>query len=307
MSDFWAAWVMALVVINYVVIFLLFLWARKVSIPIDDEGTTGHSWAHGTIREGLNPLPKWWLIMSSAAFAAALVYLVLYPGFGNHKGVLGWTSLNEAREDIATSNAKMDDLIQQIDSQTVLQLSKNEQAMRLGTRLFEDNCAACHGYDAKGIQLMGAPNLTDNTWLYGGKVRDILHTITNGRTGVMPAHQSSLSEEAIAQVSHYVRSLSDLPHDESAASEGKTVFNSVCFACHMMDGKGNQMLGAPNLTDNIWLYGSSLEQISDSVRYGRHGKMPAWNDRLNEQQIKVLAAWVLSHDNATEAIASGDK
>jgi len=307
MSDFWAAWVMALVVINYLVILFLFLWARKVSIPVEEDGTTGHTWSHGAISEGLNPLPKWWLYMSTAGFFAAFVYLVLYPGFGNHKGVLGWTSIDETRRGIAQTNIKMDDLVQQIDSQTVLQLGKNDQAMRLATRLFEDNCAACHGYDAKGIQLMGAPDLTDNTWLYGGTVSDILRTINHGRTGVMPAHQNSLSDAAITQVSHYVLSLSGLPHDEVAAVEGKASFNTVCFACHAMDGSGNKMLGAPNLTDDVWLYGNRLEQVVDSVRYGRQGKMPAWNDRLNQQQIKVLAAWVLSHDNAAEAIAAGDK
>lgn len=307
MSDFWAGWVMALFIINYVVILFLFLWARKVSIPTSKDGTTGHSWAHGTIRENANPLPKWWLVLSAASFAAAFVYLLLYPGFGNYKGLLGWTSIAEVREGINKNNAQMEDLVQQIDSQSVLQLRENEQAMRLGKRLFEDNCAACHGYDAKGIQLMGAPNLTDNTWLYGGKVNDILHSIRMGRTGVMPAHESSLSEVSIMQVSHYVLSLSKLTHDEEAAKAGQAVYKTVCFACHGMDGTGNPMLGAPNLTDNIWLYGHSIAEVANSVRYGRQGKMPAWNDRLNQQQIKVLAAWVLSHDNATEAIAAGDK
>lgn len=301
LSDFWSGWVMAIVTINFVVIFLLFIWASWVKIPVEKDGTTGHSWSHGEIKESLNNVPKWWFILSFLSFVFAFWYLVLYPGFGSYKGTLGWTAIQETRDGIQQQHESMSDLLAAIESKPVLELAKDEQAMRVGKRLFEDNCAACHGYDAKGIQLLGAPNLTDNTWLYGGKVAEITHSIANGRTGVMPAHKDSLKEDAIQDVSHYVLALAQQSHNKEAAERGQKTFNTVCFACHGFDGKGMKALGAPDLTDGDWLYGDSLQSIANSVRYGRSGKMPAWNKRLNEQQIKVLTAWVLSHDNTKEA------
>lgn len=307
MTSFWAGWVMAYVVINYGVIFLLYLWAPVVDIPTDADGTTGHSWSHGMIKEGLHNLPKWWLITSGLSFLFAFIYLVLYPGFGNHQGVFGWSSTIELHEHIANNNEKMVDLVKKIDETSVLALAKDEDSMKLGQRLYEDNCAVCHGFDGQGSQLIGAPVLTDNTWLYGGKVSDVIQTITHGRNGVMPGWVASIGEGGVLKVSNYVLSLSGLTHNEKAAAEGEKIFASTCVACHGAEGKGNPMLGAPDLTDNDWLYGSSLTSVAESVRNGRSGKMPAWNDRLNEQQIKVLAAWVLSHDNTEAAIAAGDK
>lgn len=306
MSEFWSGWIMALVIINYVVIFLLFLWAPKVHIPTDKDGTTGHTWANGTIKEGLHALPKWWLIMSTLSFIAAFIYLTRYPGFGSYEGSLGWTSYKQMQEEVSGLNAKMTTLLGDINEQSVLELGKNPDAMKLGQRLFEDNCAACHGYDAKGSALLGAPNLTDNIWLYGGKVNDILNTIGNGRSGTMPAW-SALGAESVNNATHYVLSLSGLAHDANAATAGKDVFAGTCAACHGQDGKGNPMLGAPNLTDADWLYGSSFEAVHHTIDQGRQGVMPAWAGRLNEQQIKVLAAWVLSHDNTEAAVAAGDK
>lgn len=306
MSGFWSGWVMALVVINYVVIFFLFVWASKVSIPTDQDGTTGHSWSHGSIKEGMHALPKWWLILSTLAFIAAAIYLVRYPGFGSYKGSLGWTSYQQMQEEVAGLNAKMTTLLADINDQSVLELSANPDAMNLGQRLFHDNCAACHGYDAKGSHLLGAPNLTDNIWLYGGKVDDILNTINNGRAGTMPSW-AALGAENVDNATAYVLSLAGLEHDAVAAAAGKEVFAGTCAACHGVEGLGNPMLGAPNLTDADWLYGSSFDTIHHSIDQGRQGVMPAWAGRLNEQQIKVLAAWVLSHDNTEAAVAAGDQ
>lgn len=307
MSDFWSGWIMTLVVINYVTILILFIWATRVNIPTDEDGTTGHSWANGTIREGLEKLPRWWLVMSTLGFIAAFVYLVLYPGFGNNAGIYGWTSTKQMHEQIVASNAKKAPLIEQVQTQSVLQLAKNEEALKVGLRLFEDNCAACHGYQAQGSQLLGAPKLTDNIWLYGGKVSDVIHTITYGRQGIMPAHNASLDKAKINNVANYVLSLSGLAHNESAAEKGQPIFAQTCAVCHSADATGNPMLGAPNLTDDDWLYGNSISSVTESITYGRHGVMPAWNDRLNENQIKLLAAWVLSHDNTEQAVAAGEE
>ena len=307
MSNFWSGWVMALVVINYTTILFLFIWASRVDIPVDDDGTTGHTWANGTIREGLNKLPKWWLIMSTLGFIAAFIYLVRYPGFGNFEGVTGWTSTKQLHEQIIDSNAKKQPLIEQVQSQSVLQLTSNKEALKVGLRLFEDNCAACHGYQAQGSQKLGAPNLTDNVWLYGGKVSDVMHTITYGRQGMMPAHSAMLDDSQINSVANYVVSLSGLAHNEGLIDKGKTIFAQRCAMCHSQDATGNPMLGAPNLTDNDWLYGNSITTVKESIANGRHAVMPGWKDRLNENQIKLLAAWVLSHDNTEQAIAAGEK
>jgi len=303
-GDLWSGWVMALVVINYGTILFLFLWAPWVKIPTVKDGTTGHVWANGAIREGLRKLPKWWLLMSSAAFIAAFIYLVLYPGFGSHKGTLKWTSHQQMQQQIAANEAKMAPLREAIKNQPVLALSKNPQAMQLGKRLFDDNCAACHGYDAKGNQVIGAPNLTDNTWLYGGKVSDVEQSITQGRHGVMPPWKSVLRYGQIKNVAHYVLSLSGESHDAGAAAVGKRVFDTYCMACHGADGKGNRQLGAANLTDHVWKYGGTLKDVMTTIENGRQGHMPAWSDRLDANEIRVLSAWVLSHDNTEEAVSS---
>lgn len=307
MSNFWSGWVMALVVLNYTVILFLFIWASRVMIPTDEDGTTGHSWANGTIKEGLNNLPKWWLIISSFMFISAFVYLVRYPGFGTWEGTAKWTSTKQMHEQIVDSNAKKAPLVEQISSQTVLELTENDDALKVGKRLFEDNCAACHGYQAQGSQHLGAPMLTDNIWLYGGKVSDVIQTITYGRQGMMPAHNAMLDRAKINNVANYVLSLSGLAHNKDSAEKGQPVFAQSCTVCHSADATGNPMLGAPNLTDNDWLYGNSIDSVTESIANGRHGVMPAWNDRLNENQIKVLAAWVLSHDNTEQAVATGEK
>ena len=307
MSDFWAGWVMVLVVINYGTILLLFLWAPRVAIPTDPDGTTGHTWANGTIREGLNRLPRWWLTMSTAGFIASFIYLVLYPGFGNWKGILDWTSTQQMQGEIIDNKSKSQSLLEQIEAQSVLALGQNPQAMQLGKRLFEDNCAACHGYDAKGSHLLGAPNLTDNTWLYGGKTSDVIHSIAEGRNGMMPAWQAILGPKGVHGVAHYLLLLHDAEHDPIAAANGKIAFGQTCNRCHGNDGTGNQALGAPNLIDNDWLYGNNLEALTETIANGRNGHMPAWKERLTGPQIKVLAAWVLSHDNTAAALAAGEK
>src|SRR5690554_3762280 len=161
--------------------------------------------------------------MSTLGFIAAFIYLVRYPGFGNFEGVTGWTSTKQLHEQIIDSNAKKQPLIEQVQSQSVLQLTSNKEALKVGLRLFEDNCAACHGYQAQGSQKLGAPNLTDNVWLYGGKVSDVMHTITYGRQGMMPAHSAMLDDSQINSVANYVVSLSGLAHNEGLVDKGKTI------------------------------------------------------------------------------------
>jgi cytochrome c oxidase cbb3-type subunit 3 len=301
MSLFWSLWIMFLVVLNLGITFFLYLWAPRAKIPVREDGTSGHVWAHGVLREGVHRLPMWWIIMSGAMFACGFAYLALYPGFGRFKGLLHWTSHGELAEHTAANNAKLDDLMKRFSLYPIEQLSGDPNAQQLGKRLFGDNCAACHGRAATGNLLLGAPDLTDNDWLYGGSGKDIYTSIHDGRSGVMPPW-ASLGEENVKDLTQYVLSLSGRPHDERAAAAGKPLF-VTCAACHGPDGKGNPALGAPNLTDQVWLHGGTVADIESSIHDGRLGHMPAWSPRLTDDQIRVLASYVyhVSHPDHADS------
>ncbi|TAM14011.1 MAG: cytochrome-c oxidase, cbb3-type subunit III [Rhodanobacter sp.] len=291
MSMGWSLWVMFLVVLNMGITLFLFLWGPRAKIPSQPDQTTGHAWAHGTIREGLRPLPRWWLLLSGSMFIGGIGYLVLYPGFGNHKGLLHWTSHGQLAKAVAANDAKLDPLLQGFDLYSVEQLAGDPEAQQMGQRLFDDNCAACHGRNAHGNQALGAPNLTDNDWLYGGSGKDITTSIHDGRGGVMPPW-ASLGEQTVKNLAQYVLSLSGEPHDAKMAAAAEPIFKGTCSACHGADGKGTQALGAPNLTDHIWLHGGSLADIEKTIHDGRQGHMPNWDKRLSDDDIHVLAAYV---------------
>ena len=296
MSTGWSIWVMFLVVLNMGITFFLFVWGPRVKIPQAPDGTTGHMWAHGAIREGLHRLPTWWIVLSASMYAAAFIYLVLYPGFGNHKGTLRWTSHGQLAAAQAANQAKLDPLLQRFMLYTPEQLAGDPEARQLGKVWFEDNCAACHQRDGKGNVKLGAPDLTGSSWLYGGTGKDITTSIHDGRNGVMPAW-SSLGEDTVNNLVQYVLSLSGRPHDAKLAAAAEPIFKSTCAACHGPDGKGSFAMGAPNLTDQIWLHGGTVADIHTTIHDGRQGHMPAWDQRLTDQQIHVMAAYVyhLSH------------
>lgn len=304
MSAGWSLWVMFLVVLNLGITLFLFLWGPRAKIPTLDDETSGHVWAHGTIREAVRKLPLWWLLFSGAMFVAGFTYLVLYPGFGSHKGVLGWTAHGELAKDEAANNAKLDALVLRFREYPVEQLAGDPAAQQMGERLFVDNCAACHGRGGYGNVKLGAPSLIDDDWLYGGSGKDILTSIREGRAGLMPPW-SSLGEDNVRNLANYVLSLSGSPHDAARAAAGKPLF-TTCAACHGPEGKGNPALGAPNLTDRIWLHGGRFEDIVRTIGGGRQGNMPAWSKRLTDDQTRVLAAYVyhLSHQGDAAAQAS---
>jgi cytochrome c oxidase cbb3-type subunit 3 len=232
-------------------------------------------------------------------FVGGIGYLVLYPGFGNHKGLLHWTAHGELARAVAANDAKLAPLMKRFELYPVEQLAGDPGAQQLGQRLFDDNCAACHGRNAKGNQALGAPDLTDDDWLYGGTGKDITTSIHDGRGGVMPPW-NSLGEQTDANLAQYVLSLSGAPHDAAMAAAAEPIFKATCAACHGADGKGNQGVGAPNLTDHIWLHGGSPAEILTTIHDGRQGHMPNWDKRLSDDQIHVLAAFVyhLSHPDA---------
>ncbi|GGY19919.1 Cbb3-type cytochrome c oxidase subunit [Rhodanobacter panaciterrae] len=296
MSIGWSLWVMFLVTLNLGITFFLYLWGPRVKIPTLPDGTSGHVWAHGVLREGVRKLPRWWVLFSGAMFAAGFTYLALFPGFGSFKGMLGWTSHGELARNVAANEATLAPLIERFRLYPVEQLTNDPAARQMGKVLFEDNCAACHQRSAKGNVALGAPDLTDNDWLYGGSGKDITTSIHDGRSGVMPPW-ASLGADNVKNLAQYVLSLSGSPHDEAKAAAGKPLF-ATCAACHGADGKGNQALGAPNLTDHIWLHGGSVAEIEKTIGEGRQGHMPAWSPRLTDDQIHTVAAYVyhLSHD-----------
>lgn len=290
MSNFWSLYIIAIVVINIGGCAVLLTMTRKMEPPhVDPDGTTGHE--YDGIREYNNPLPGWWMVMFWVTIAFAIGYLALYPGFGKYEGALGWTSTKEHDADKAAMVKEYGPLYASFAAKPIEELVKDERAMKIGARLFANNCALCHGSDAHGSK--GFPNLADNDWLYGGEPAQIKETIMNGRQAAMPAWKDSLGEQGVKEVVNYVLSLSGRKVDDQLAAAGQGKF-AMCAACHGADGKGNVAMGAPNLTDTIWLYGGSESTVTQTVMHGRNGVMPAWKDVLGEEKVHLLSAYVYS-------------
>jgi len=293
MSMFWNFWIVGLTLINLALILWVLLANRKVAVKDDadpENRTTGH--VYDGIEEFDNPLPKWWFQMFIVTMLFAVAYLALYPGLGSWQGFLGWTSVNqlEAQQEKALEQHQLSYGV--YSQMSVEALADEPRAIKMASRIFSNNCAVCHGADGSGS--LGFPNLTDNDWLYGGSPENIKETLVNGRQAAMPAWSSLLGEKGIAQVADYVLSLSGQKHDAELAAVGEKVFATNCVACHGNDGKGLHALGAPNLTDDIWLYGGEPADIRQTLRHGRNGKMPAQKERLREDKIHLLTAYVYS-------------
>lgn len=295
MSTFWSIWIIAIVVINIGGSLWLLLATRKVKVTQSQENgdqppTTGH--VYDGIEEYDNPLPGWWFNMFILTVVFAVIYLFLYPGLGNYKGYLGWTSTGQWEEQVAKAEEKYGPVFAQYGSTPIEELSANPDALKMGGRLFANNCSVCHGSDGRGGY--GFPNLADNDWLYGGDPEAIKTSIAQGRNGMMNPWGDIIGESGVENAAAYVYKLAGRSHDEGKAEEGAKVFGTYCAACHGPDGKGNQAIGAPNLTDNIWLYGSSPIQVKHTIRNGRSGKMPAQQELLSEDKIHLLTAYVYS-------------
>lgn len=298
MSDFvsngWALFVAAATVLGLALCLALLIIASRRKVMAEDN-STGHVWDED-IRELNNPLPRWWMVLFVLTVVFAGLYLALYPGLGSFGGTLKWSSLSQYQEEQAKARQATQAIYAHFDGKPVEALAGDPQAAAIGERLFANNCATCHGSDAKGSK--GFPNLTDNDWLYGGSGDTIVETITKGREGTMPPMAAAVGTgEDVRNLANYVLSLSGSPHNSVAAALGKSKF-SACAACHGMDGKGNQALGAPNLTDKIWLHGWGEAAIINMVNNGKHSHMPEHGSRLSPEQIRVLAAyvWGLSHE-----------
>lgn len=287
-------WIITIVLINLLGCLWLLWWTRKRP---DDHIAEGESMGHSFdgIEELNNPLPHWWLNLFYFTIAFAFIYLTLYPGWGDAKGMLGWTSHGQWGTEVEKANNRYDRIFADYANVPVAELAKDPQAVKIGQRLFGNNCALCHGSDARGN--VGYPNLTDADWLHGGSAEKIVETITLGRNGMMPALGAALGgEQGIKDVAAYVLSLSGR-QGAGDATAGKAKFDMMCAACHGPDGKGMQMMGSANLTDNVWLYGGTENAVIETITNGRQGKMPTFKDTLGEQKIHVLAAYVYSLSN----------
>jgi cytochrome c oxidase cbb3-type subunit 3 len=292
-STFWSLWVAGLTLVSIVACGVLLLSLSKRRAPSDGE-TTGHAWDED-LEEYNNPLPRWWVWLFWITIIFAFGYLALYPGLGRFPGYLKWTSRGQYQAEVAKADRDYGPIYQKFAAIDVATLSTNPEARAVGEKLFLNYCAQCHASDARGGK--GFPNLTDNDWLYGGDPDTIQKTILDGRHGTMPAWGPILGDAGVKQAANYVRSLSGLTYDPALAQKGKTIFGTYCVACHGAEGKGNMALGAPNLTDSIWLYGSSEATLIETIGKGRGGTMPAHRDFLGEPRVHVLAAYVygLSH------------
>lgn len=284
-----------------------------------DPETTGHSW--DGIKEFNNPLPRWWLWCFYLTIIWGVAYSVLYPAWpgisGATAGVLGFSTRAQVAEEIDRFDAMNADLRQQLTEVDLASVTREDDpdlynfAVQAGESTFTTWCSQCHGAGAAGVQAAGYPNLLDDDWLWGGTLEDIQATIAHGirneddpdaRWSEMTAFEGILADEEISQVVNYAMSLSDedgdgvnaisQTYDEELASAGETIFLDNCAACHGDAGTGDRFLGAPNLTDAIWLYGGTPEAIEETVRHARFGVMPAWSLRLSEAEVNATAIYV---------------
>ncbi|MCK5382734.1 MAG: cytochrome-c oxidase, cbb3-type subunit III [Gammaproteobacteria bacterium] len=299
-SSFWNWYIIIPTVGGIIACFLLIRWLSTDIKPEEQGKEMDHVWDE-TLVELNNPLPRWWLGMFYITLYFSIGYLILYPGLGDFKGLLGWTSTGQYQREVDIADAKYGPLFKKFQQMPVIAVADDPEARRMGERLFVNYCATCHGSDARGAR--GFPNLRDNNWLYGGSPEVIEQTILDGRNGVMPAWKDALGGDAgVSDVTEFVFSLSGRNVDQAAAERGGEKFQMLCVACHGTDGTGNQALGAPNLTDNIWLYGGSPRQVMESIAMGRTGVMPPHREFLGEDKVHLLAAYVYSLSTGQEAL-----
>lgn len=296
MTSFWSGYISVLTIGTLVALIWLIFATRKGQRPDANNHKLGH--VYDGIEEYDNPLPRWWFMLFVATFIFTAGYLVLYPGLGTWKGVLpgyegGWTAAKQWEKEMAKADEKYGPIFAKYAEMPITEVAKDEEALKMGGRLFASHCAVCHGSDAKGAY--GFPNLTDDDWIWGGQPDVIKTTILKGRNAVMPGWKDAIGEDGVKNVAAYVRSFSGLKNPEGVDLEaGKQVFSTTCVACHGPEGKGMHALGAPNLTDDIWLYGSSLEMVQKTIREGRNGHMPAQEEFLGNDKVHLLAAYVYS-------------
>jgi len=292
MKTGWSLWIVVLTIANILACVWLLRWTAKPRTRDEKIGggaDTGHVW-DGDLREYNNPLPKWWLWLFYLTVVFGLLYLALYPGLGSFTGTRNWSQVSQYEQEKAEVEARANELLAPLAALPIADLVGNEQAMSTAHNLFQQNCAQCHGSDGGGAR--GFPNLANADWQWGAESEAVLTTIASGRMAAMPPWGAVLGDQGVEEVVAYVQTLSGQPADAALATAGEARYQQVCVGCHGVDGKGLAAVGAPNLTDDVWLYGSDAAAIKQTVVAGRNGQMPAWGEKLGEQRVKLLAAYV---------------
>jgi cytochrome c oxidase cbb3-type subunit 3 len=293
MTSGWSVFIVLVTLFNILGCLWLVRWTSRPKVAGEKIGggaETGHVW-DTDLREYNNPLPRWWLWLFYLTLAFSLVYLVLYPGLGSFKGIKGWTQDGQYEQEKSAAEARAAAYLAPFATMTIPQLAADPKAMSTAGNLFQVNCAQCHGSDGGGAR--GFPNLADRNWQWGGDADSVVATIANGRVAAgMIAWGPVLGEQGVGKVVAYLQKLSGQQHDAALAAEGEQLFVTTgCIGCHGMDGKGMAALSAPDLTDDIWLYGGDAATLEETVSKGRAGQMPAFDDRLGAERVRLLAAY----------------
>jgi cytochrome c oxidase cbb3-type subunit 3 len=292
MPAFWH-WFVAVGTIAFIIwcIWLIGWSAKQGPANVADDDLVGHKW-DGDLEEWNNPAPKWWLYLYFITIAWGIGFLIAMPGLGSYKGLLGWSSAGQYEEEMQAAAQTYEPIYEKFAAMDFAALKKEPDALALGKSLYASYCTTCHGSDARGAP--GYPNLTDDDWQWGNAEQDLFTTIYNGRMAAMPVLTPALGgDEGVDNMVSYVQSLSGGELD-AGAQAAQPMFVALCSACHGVDGKGNKIFGAPNLTDDIWLYGGSAETIRETLVKGRNGQMPAHGELFGENRTKILAAYVAS-------------
>lgn len=288
MSNFWA-WVIFLgAVLSMLGCFWLIVFTnRQRRSPEEIAASESHVW-DGDVRELNNPLPMWWLWLFVITLIFGFGYLVWFPGLGITGGLSGWSQLEQYEAEMAAAEARYAPIFAEFGAMKVTELIDSERAMSIGQSLFANYCAACHGSTAQGAR--GFPDLTDDEWLWGGSPEQIEHAILKGRSGNMPALAAAIGgEEELLAMVEYVQGIADGP---DVTSPVHTKYMTLCVACHGPEAQGNPVLGAPNLANDTWLYGSSTAAVRETLTAGRMGVMPAHEKLIGTDRARILAAYV---------------
>ena len=295
MSTFWHWYIIIITVGSLIATIWFLIYTSRLRVPSNTEEdgseTTGHVWDED-LRELNNPLPRWWLGLFWITIAFSIVYLVLYPGLGRYEGTLGWSQQDQYEQEMATARAAFQKQYGIFDELSLAELAADPKAVEMGRNLYAHNCATCHGSDARGAP--GYPNLTDGHWIWGSAPEQIEQTVVNGRRAAMPAWGDALGEDGVTRTATYVQQLAGLPVDASMAAAGRQHYTQLCIACHGPEGTGNPLLGAPDLTAGVYIYGGDLDSIRDTIRNGRNGIMPAQRELIGATRARLAAAYILS-------------
>ena len=296
MPAFWHWFVAAGTILFVIWCAWLISWSAKQGPQnVADDDVVGHKW-DGDLEEWNKPAPKWWLYLYFITIAWAVGYMIAYPGLGSWKGTLGWSQHGQYESEMQAAASRYEPIYEKFAAMNFAELAKNAEANQLGKSLYASYCTTCHGSDARGAT--GYPNLTDGDWLWGNSEAALTTTLSNGRTAAMPVLAPALGgDQGVDNMVKYVRSLSGLAEADADAMSAKPMFIALCSACHTAEGTGNQIFGAPNLADDIWLYGSSEDAVRTTIVQGRNGVMPAHGELLGENRTKILAAYIFSLSN----------